>query len=661
MAKINVLSSQIANLIAAGEVVDRPASVAKELCENALDAGATQITIETRGGGTTYLRVTDNGCGMSQEDARSCVLRHATSKISTEEDLDAIATLGFRGEALAAISAVSHFSIITKRAEDEFGHNLVFESGEMVSCDPAGCPDGTTIMVNDLFYNQPARRKFLKRDATEQAALLQYMQRIAVAFPDVSFKCICDGAVKFHTPGDSKMLSAIRAIYGKEVSDTLFEVEYTSENLRVHGFISRPESARPTRSLQCFYVNERYVKSRTMLFAMDDAFKSFLKSDRHPVAFLFLNTDVSQVDVNVHPAKLEVRFSDERAVYRAIYTAIRTRLSELTNPFAPKQSYEPEIIPELPKNEQVRFRPLEPRKPETKANLHVASPSAAIKKVYPWANTPEADKPMSHMTAALFETKQAVSPVSAESSVSADCKNEEHDSCTINEVTPTQTTIFSEKFTPETAEQQSNDPVEETNNPLQNEAGRYLGAVFSSYLLYELDDILYVIDKHAAHERILYESLRREDPTRARQVLLAPVIIRLDAMEAAAIADATDELAQIGLFLDPFGEATFALREIPLEFSGLGESALIAMVTGFAEELLRGGTAKERRRALWDKTLFTVACKAAMKAGRSDSEQDCLWVIEQLKKFNNIFVCPHGRPIISSFDKHSFERLFFRA
>ncbi|MBP3686708.1 MAG: DNA mismatch repair endonuclease MutL [Clostridia bacterium] len=657
MAKINVLSSQIANLIAAGEVVDRPASVAKELCENALDASATQITVETRGGGTTYLRVTDNGCGMPREDAQSCVLRHATSKIRTEEDLEAIGTLGFRGEALAAISAVSHFSIITKRAEDEFGHNLVFESGEMISCDPAGCPDGTTMMVSDLFYNQPARRKFLKRDATEQAALLQYMQRIAVAFPDVSFKCICDGAVKFHTPGDSKTLSAIRAIYGKEVSDTLFEVEYTSENLRVHGFLSRPEYARPTRSLQCFYVNERYVKSRTMLFAMDDAFKSFLKSDRHPVSFLFLNTDVSQVDVNVHPAKLEVRFSDERAVYRAVYTAIRSKLTELTNPFAPKQSHEPEVIPELPKSEQMHFRPLEPRREKNSDHMHVASPSAAVKKVYPWASAHDVAKPMTHMAAALFETKET-EVTSAPLLVDEPSKNATE---SVKEASTNQTTIFGAARVENAPQAETDAEAEEANNPLQNEAGRYLGAVFSSYLLYELDDTLFVIDKHAAHERILYESLRREDPTRARQVLLAPVVIRLDAMEAAAIADATEELAQIGLQLEPFGDATFALREIPVEFSGLGESALIAMVTGFAEELLRGGSAKERRRALWDKTLFTVACKAAMKAGRSDSEQDCLWVIHQLKKLNNIFVCPHGRPIISSFDKHSFERLFFRA
>lgn len=647
MSKINLLSSQIANLIAAGEVVDRPASVAKELCENALDAGATQITVEARGGGTTLLRVTDNGCGMSAEDAKMCVFRHATSKIQNENDLEAIKTLGFRGEALAAISAVSHFSILTKREEDNFGSNLIFESGELISCEEAGCPNGTTIVVADLFYNQPARRKFLKRDVTEQTALVQYIQRIAVAFPTVSFKCICDGSVKFHTPGDGKILSAIRAIYSKDVSDTLFEVDYTLDNLTVYGFVSRPENARPTRSLQCFYVNSRYVKSRTMLFAMDDAFKSFLKSDKHPVCFLFLKTHFSDVDVNVHPAKLEVRFSDERAVYRAVYSAIRTKLTELTNPFATPKICEPEIIPELPKNEQMRFQALTPKatKPSTLQTL-----SSYTAPVPPRSNNSPSSsftvsKPMTQTTAMLFNS---VSTPSHQLSTHL-----------LKPKTSDEAKIFSQQNVEEHLEEKSE--IVDDENPLKDENGRYLGAVFHSFLLYELDDILYVIDKHAAHERILYESLRKEDPTRARQILLTPIIIRLDPMETDAISQNTAELDKIGFTIDPFGENTFALREIPVEFSGLGEEGLNVLVAEFADELLRGGSAQERRRALWDKALFTVACKAAMKAGRSDSDSDCLWIIEKLKELKNIFVCPHGRPIISTFDKHGFEKLFFRS
>lgn len=642
MSKINVLSAQIANLIAAGEVVDRPASVAKELCENALDAGATQITVEARAGGTALLRVTDNGCGMSAEDAKKCVLRHATSKIRTEGDLEAIETLGFRGEALAAISAVSHFSILTKRTEDDFGSNLIFECGDLVSCEEAGCPDGTTIVVSDLFYNQPARRKFLKRDATEQSALLQYMQRIAIAFPAVSFKCICDGAVKFHTPGDGKIISAIRSVYGKEVSDTLFEVNYTFENLTVTGFVSRPEYARPTRSLQCFYVNSRYVKSRTMLFAMDDAYKSFLKSDRHPVSFLFLKTEFSNVDVNVHPAKLEVRFSDERAVYRTVYSAIRTKLTELSNPFSAPKICEPEVIPDLPKNEQMRFTPLTPRTPKNEG-IRVESPLASSKpQIYPWV-TPKTPPAMTHMSAALFR-HQSVS------------KNEEE-----NE--PQKESVASREIEPhEESSPDKSNVVEEIpeNNPLRDDGGKYLGAVFHSYLLYELDDTLYVIDKHAAHERILYETLRKDDPTRASQVLLTPVVVKLDAMESDALLSSLEELKKVGFALDVFGENTFALREIPVEFSGLGDTALCSVISGFADELLRGGSAAERRRALWDKALFTVACKAAMKAGRVDTDADCLWIIEKLREIPNIFVCPHGRPIITTFDKHGFEKLFFR-
>ncbi len=646
MPSINVLSTQISNLIAAGEVVDRPASVAKELCENALDAGATAITLETKAGGTALLRITDNGHGMSEEDARRCVLRHATSKIQNAEDLNAIETLGFRGEALAAISAVSRFSILTKRPQDDFGHKLIFEGGELVLCEEAGCPDGTTILVEDLFYNQPARRKFLKRDATEQAALLQYMQRIAVAFPAVSFKCISEGSVKFQTPGDGKTLSAIRSIYGKEVSDTLFEIDYSLDGLSVSGFVSRPEHARPTRSLQCFYINQRYVKSKTMLFAMDDAFKSFLKSDRHPVAFLFLKTDYSDVDVNVHPAKLEVRFSDERAVYRVVYSAVRSAIHALTNPFSAPIKVEPEVIPPLPKNEQIRFNALEPRKPKEAHEARVCSPTIAPKPSYTWNNAPAKPAAMPLFDAALFSTNKTPSAKQGvENNVAlhhiADLKNEN---------------------TPDTIAH-IDEPAQEVeeNNPLRMEGGHYLGAVFHAYLLYELEDTLYVIDKHAAHERILYESLRAPDPINASQMLLAPIVIQLDAVEADAISCALEDLQTVGFSIESFGENTFALRAIPVEFSGLSETALREVLESFADEILRGGKATERRRSLWDRTLFTVACKAAMKAGRADTEEDCLWVIEKLKELKNIFVCPHGRPIISKFDQHGFERLFFRS
>lgn len=637
MEQIRVLSSQLANLIAAGEVVDRPASVAKELCENALDAGARHITVETRAGGTVFLRVTDDGKGMSELDARQCVLRHATSKISTEDDLAAIGTLGFRGEALAAISAVSNFSILTKRPEEAFGRKLCFSAGELLSCEEAGCPDGTTVIVEDLFFNQPARRKFLKRDATEQAALLQYMQRIAIAFPAVSFKCISEGAIKFQTPGDGDTLSAIRAVYGREVSASLFPVEYTLDNLRVHGFLSRPEEARPTRSLQCFYVNARYVKSKTMLFAMDDAFKSFLKSDRHPVAFLFLETAFSDVDVNVHPAKLEVRFSDEKNVYRAVYSAIRTALGTLTNPFGAPQSIEPEIIPPLPKAEQMRFRPLEPRAPQPARPLTVSAPFSAPRETsFPTAAYSTDTAKMPKLQAALFELTKAPAPLTPENDKSA---------------APSESALPSEPC----------EPSVEENNPFCEEGGKYLGAVFQAYLLYELSDKLYVIDKHAAHERILYEALRKQGPVSAQQMLAVPVIVSVDAMEAAALTDAADEMQSVGFLLDPFGENTFALRGVPLEFSGLGQTALSDAVSTFANELIRGGKARDTRRAMWDRTLFTVACKAAMKAGRLDRESDCLWIIEKLREMKNVFVCPHGRPIVTVFDQHSFEKLFFRA
>ncbi len=634
MEQIRVLDSQVANLIAAGEVVDRPAGVAKELCENALDAGASAITVEIKNGGVSFLRVADNGCGMSRTDAENCVLRHATSKISKAEDLDAIQTLGFRGEALAAISAVSRFSILTKRESDAFGSKLEFSEGKLISCEDAGCPDGTTVLVEDLFYNQPARRKFLKRDQTEQGAVLQYVQRLAVAFPKVSFTFLTETGRKFSTPGDGQTLSAIRAVFGKEISDSLFEVDYTLENLRVTGFVSRPEAAKNTRSHQCFYINSRFVKSKTMFAAMTDAFRSYLKSDRHPICFLYLKTAFADVDVNVHPAKLEVRFSDERLVYRAVYGAVRSALTLLTNPFAAQtQSFEPERIPRLPESEQIRFAALPTREPgapireeKPQKTLNVASPSfsAQTQRTYPRFSAPGSEEKMQQYRAILFaQNEPAQSEMKAPQASGAAGEIEE-------------------------------------DNPLK-EDGVYLGAVFQAFLLYETASALYIIDKHAAHERILYESLIKKEDRVGEQMLLVPAIVKLDPMESSAVTEALDEINAAGFLLDAFGENTFALRGVPAEYSGLGEGALQEAISSLANELLRGGKASAHREAVWDRALYTAACKAAMKAGLSDSREDCLWVIEKLKELKNVFVCPHGRPIVTVFNRRDFEKLFFRA
>ena len=339
MSVINLLDPQTANLIAAGEVVDRPASVVKELLENSIDSKATKIVAEIRNGGNTLIRITDNGCGMSYEDAALCVKRHATSKIKDPNDLFNINTLGFRGEALAAISSVCRFTVMTKRAEDQTGTKFSILGDEILYYDEFGCPDGTTILVEDLFLNQPARQKFLKKDSTESAAVLQTVQRIAVSHPEISFTFISNNETKLQTVGDSKLESAIYCVYGKEFSSSLTKLDYKSENgIALSGFVTRPEASRVNRSFQSFYINNRFVKSKTMLFALEDAYKSYMKSDRFPGCVINLTLDPSKVDVNVHPAKLEVRFSDERSVYNAVYFGVRRALSNQMSPLVDKNT-----------------------------------------------------------------------------------------------------------------------------------------------------------------------------------------------------------------------------------------------------------------------------------------------------------------------------------
>ena len=334
MSVINVLDKQTANLIAAGEVVDRPASVAKELVENAIDAGADVITVEIKNGGSSMIRITDNGKGMLPEDVRLSVLRHATSKIATPRDLDGIKTLGFRGEALAAISSVSNFQIISKTADSEFGVCMMMEGENEISFDEVGCPNGTTVTVRDIFFNVPARRKFLKKDQTETAYIAQYIERIALSNPQISFKFIADSKTRFSTIGDGDLKSAIYSIFGKEFSDSLLPVEGTYDKIRVHGYVSYPDKARVNRNFQMFYVNGRFVRTRSAVFALEDAYKTYIFNERFPACVLFIELDHYLVDVNVHPAKLEVRFVDETAVRQAIYFTVKNAVESLMNPIS---------------------------------------------------------------------------------------------------------------------------------------------------------------------------------------------------------------------------------------------------------------------------------------------------------------------------------------
>lgn len=664
MAKINLLDTQTANLIAAGEVVERPANVIKELLENAIDAGSQAIVTEISGGGIDLIRITDNGGGMEKEDIPLCVRRHATSKIKNSEDLAAISTLGFRGEALAAISSTSRFTVMSKRREDDLGHQLVMEGEETVSFEECGCADGTTVIVQDLFFNQPARRKFLKRAQTESAAILQYLQRIAISHPEIAFKHIADGQVKLQTVGNGKLIDCIYSVYGQEFSSALTEVDHTEGALHLHGFITRPEMGRTNHNFQSFYINSRFVKSGTMRFGLEEAYKSFVKSEKFPGCVLFLTLDPEKVDVNVHPAKLEVRFDDERSVYNAVYNAVRNTLTGLSNRLA-KDEYTRAV-----KIAEARSGVIPPKIAETKApptpsaevqsgtyreaknelSLFSSAASRGKTKLIPEEKAAPSKTVVEKISLEkIFEEKKEIPPQKAETAKPAEPLREEK---------PKQEEVKTE----EPAEQMAMEsvlPKENENNPLSL-LGTIRGTVFNAYIIYETGDCLYLIDKHAAHERILYEALKKNHKSDSVQLFLEPMLLTLTPSESAALAEHLKEMEEAGFLLEEFGDTSFILRGIPLEFVALSGDAIKKLIEESAAELMMGGVGKGAGEKRFDRTLYSMACKAAVKAGIPSTDADHKWIVEKLREIDNVIVCPHGRPVLVPFTKKQIENLFLR-
>ncbi|MBR5295496.1 MAG: DNA mismatch repair endonuclease MutL [Clostridia bacterium] len=671
MARINILDTQTSNLIAAGEVVERPANVVKELLENAIDAKSSAIVTEILGGGIDMIRITDNGIGMEKEDLPLSVRRHATSKIKNAEDLCAIETLGFRGEALAAISSTSRFTMLSKRKEDEIGHQMVLEGEEMISLDECGCADGTTVIVQDLFFNQPARKKFLKRAQTEGSAILQYLQRIAISHPEISFKHISDGAVKMQTVGNGKLKDAIYSVYGAEFSSCLVELDQTFGNYHIYGFITRPEMARSNHSWQSFYINSRFVKSRTMQFAMEDAYKSFVKSEKFPGCVLFLDIDPEKVDVNVHPAKLEVRFDDERSVYNAVYQAVRNTLSSLSNRLA-RDEYEQAVnkakeIPSTPipkikeTREEVKLSP-EVQSGSWKENLKELSlfSSAPSRGKSSLISKEEKEKEVATIEKASFWEKESENDVKSlpKEDFPGIAKTDD------SKIPPSETVATKEEKKTDLEDAQISMegilPEEKKDNPLSL-LGTIRGAVFNAYIIYETRDTLYLIDKHAAHERILYEALKKNHKKESTQLFLEPVVLSsLTPNEAATLSDHLKELEAAGFLLEEFGETSFLLRGIPMEFTSLSGDAIRSLLEESAKELSLGGKAGGAGEKKFDRTLYSMACKAAVKAGIPSTDSDHQWIVEKLREIDNITVCPHGRPVLVPFTKKQIENLFLR-
>ena len=646
MPKILQLSSHVANLIAAGEVVERPASAVKELLENAVDAGASKVTIEIRDGGMTFLRVTDNGCGMSAEDARTAFLRHATSKLRTEEDLAAIGTMGFRGEALAAIASVSRIDLMTKTPGSLSGVKLHLDAGVITEEAEAGCPDGTTILVRDLFYNTPARMKFMKSDTVEGSRVAAAVQMQALAHPEVAFQFLRDGKQVLATPGSGKLQDAMYCVYGRDCA-RMVAVESRWESYTLSGFVTLPTDARPSRNLQTFFVNDRPVKSKLLIAALEEAYRNQLMVGRFPGCVLHLNLPANAVDVNVHPAKTEVKFLSEKAVFDCVHYGVLGALNK--KPDRPAVQFKPQpapVPPEKPtpspeakptEKKEAFFRTMTAQEYKTFSAAMADAPkpkpeaaAAAAKKIPTGGNMPLREFVM------LPQVRQAARPEPAPS------------------LPPLPETP--KPSAPEMPVKASEPEMEQTALEMPKaDTWRMVGELYRTYILVEEGDNAFLIDKHAAHERILFEKLKANQESISGQTLLQPVPVRLSPAAAGELLGNTELLEELGFEIEEFGENTVLARQIPMDLS---EEAAAEALETLADDLLNGR--RESRDTVRDTLLHTVACKAAIKAGWVSDEKELLAIAKAVMEREDLKYCPHGRPICVSLSQKMLEKQFKR-
>ncbi len=650
MPKINQLSFEVANLIAAGEVVERPASVVKELLENAIDAGATEITAEIRRGGVSLIRITDNGSGMEAEDLPVCIRRHATSKIKDADDLAAIGTLGFRGEALAAISAVSDITIISKTGSAETGMMLTAKAGSVNEICEVGAADGTSVLVENLFENVPARRKFLKKDSTETQAVAAVMEKIAMSRPDIALTFITDGIRKFATPGDGVLLHTLHALFGRDFASRLLAAEGSVGEVRVSGFIGKPDNAKNNRNYQNVFINGRYVRSKTVSAAIERAYTSYMAPERFPVAVLFLDIPNFAVDVNVHPAKLEVKFSDERAVFEAVYYAVRTALeNDTSRPYfamvkeMPKEKKE-DLIHTFGKNEkteQIKMPPL------------LRTEQAAKEKEVP-KSAPRFSPTATPIHVAASESAKSQKVLSAEESMRILEKTAERE----EKKEPSQETLAEawikrEEIRPSDTSFVGKLPHTEHKAPLP--FYRIVGVLFRCYIIVELEDgQALMIDQHAAHERILFEEMKRERKNApiVSAELLFPLSLQLSPEEIGAAEESAGALAPLG-FLYEIKEKNVHLLSIPADLTPPeAEKIFVSLIHETDPHI-----GEEMRR---EKLLYQLACKAAIKGGRTYDEGHIDWLVREVLSLPDVTVCPHGRPIAFYLTKNELDRRFDR-
>lgn len=625
MGKICVLDKSVSNKIAAGEVVARPASAVKELIENSLDAGAKNIRVEIKHGGIAFIRVADDGSGLEEDDILTAFMPHATSKIHSGEDLEAIATYGFRGEALASIAAVSRTEMITRTAEAASGIKITVEGGEYGESELVGAKEGTVITVRDLFFNTPARFKFLKKDAAEAAAVTDVCQKAALSRPDVSFSYVSNGKDVFFTPGDGELLHAIFAIYGHDFTKHMISVNSENKGIGIQGFIGTAALARPSRAMQLFFINGRSVTSKVLSFALSEAYKNQLTVGKFPAAVLNVSIDLSAVDVNVHPAKMEVKFTDEKAVYDALYFACRNTLYE--KPYVPSVTAKESATP------KVAAAP-DPNVPKT-------GPSAPVGSSWQEAINEAMTKSKGFAPAFL---KIEPAPRQTAASILA-VKEPKTPDFTKNEAEPKAAKV------PEADLQQQMLP-EDTLAPWT-----LIGQIFDTYLLVQSGDDMLIIDQHAAHERLNYERLKRDYDARGvtSQILLAPEIVSLTPTEIALWEENKPFFDSVGFDTELIGERDVFVRSVP---SGVEQADLAAMILELLELL------KEERHEVRtyreERAMYSLACKSAIKANRALSIPEQEDLVRRVMALEGINTCPHGRPVCIKIPRDKIEKEFKR-
>lgn len=630
MNQINVLSKEISELIAAGEVIERPASVIKELLENSIDSGANLITVEIKNGGISYIRITDNGCGISENEVPLAFLRHATSKIVTKSDLDSILTLGFRGEALASISAVSKVDIITKKIGEHYGTHFVIEGSEEKLLEKSGCPEGTTIVIRDLFYNVPARLKFLKKSVTEGNAIAAVVNKLALSHPEISFKFIRDNNQELLTAGDGKLYSAIYTVFGRDFAKSLIPVSYTYNNIKVTGFTVKPLLSKANRSFQNFFINNRYVKSITCTVSLDEAYRNLIMTGKFPACVLNVEIPPNILDVNVHPAKIEVRFSDEKLIFDSIYFAVKNALLKNDTPTELKI----DNIKNFSKHELFNVQKVQDEQPK---QYQFSSQNLILE---------------SKQVEYLENDKKVVAEKIEDNNLNQISNIHEIPEDIINNITQEFKYIKNESL----IKKEQQNTIEIVDDNLKHKPNvRIIGEAFLTYIIAEVNDELLLIDKHAAHERFIFEKLKAKKYSLDTQMLIEPVKILLSLDECDAIISNIDKIETLGFSIDTENSPNVKILGAPVILDNIDINDLIP-------ELANNFIQQKHNPSLniMDEIYHSIACKSAIKANDKSNVLELKSLVENIYDKENIRYCPHGRPVMIRLTKKGIEKQFKR-